>query len=342
MAKASPGLRKRGNIWHIKKRVCGIDISGTTYSTDLAEAESILNRRIDEVRKIKLHGERPSVSFIQACDKYKQDKQGKKSIKRDIHALNVLERYIGDTDIRFIHMGNLNGYIEGRQLDGVKNISINRELSSLRALLNRAARVWRHENNMPYLDTAPLIEMLPDDSRPPYQVSMEEQRRLFGEMAGEYARYALFLVNTGIRCQEGLQLRWSQRVKNQPAFIIPPEDHKNGCARLAVCNSIAESVLGGQRRTGYVFPIGYEAFSKAWERARSRCGLEHIRRHDLKHTFGMRLRAAGVSFEDRQDLLGHKSSRITDHYSAPAIGKLLEAAESIVGMDEPVLRLVEA
>jgi integrase len=40
-----------------------------------------------------------------------------------------------------------------------------------------------------------------------------------------------------------------------------------------------------------------------------------VRVHDLKHTFGRRLRAAGVSFEDRQDLLGHKSGRITTHYS---------------------------
>ena len=35
--------------------------------------------------------------------------------------------------------------------------------------------------------------------------------------------------------------------------------------------------------------------------------LHQVRVHDLKHTFGRRLRAAGVSFEDRQDLLGHRS-----------------------------------
>jgi integrase len=40
-------------------------------------------------------------------------------------------------------------------------------------------------------------------------------------------------------------------------------------------------------------------------------GFRRVRVHDLKHTFGRRLRAAGVSFEDRQDLLGHKSGRIT-------------------------------
>ncbi len=42
-----------------------------------------------------------------------------------------------------------------------------------------------------------------------------------------------------------------------------------------------------------------------------------------------RLRAAGVGFEDRQDLLGHKSERITTHYSAPDIARLIEAAEKV-------------
>ncbi|MEE8157700.1 MAG: site-specific integrase, partial [Gammaproteobacteria bacterium] len=41
---------------------------------------------------------------------------------------------------------------------------------------------------------------------------------------------------------------------------------------------------------------------------------------------GRRLRAVGVSFEDRQDLLGHKSSRITTHYSAAELGSLRAAA----------------
>lgn len=41
------------------------------------------------------------------------------------------------------------------------------------------------------------------------------------------------------------------------------------------------------------------------------------------------MRAAGVSFEDRQDLLGHKSGRITTHYSAAEIGNLIEAANKV-------------
>jgi hypothetical protein len=48
-----------------------------------------------------------------------------------------------------------------------------------------------------------------------------------------------------------------------------------------------------------------------------------------------------VSFEDRQDLLGHKNQRITDHYSSPDIERLLAAAEKVVDIRrEPALRLV--
>jgi hypothetical protein len=62
--------------------------------------------------------------------------------------------------------------------------------------------------------------------------------------------------------------------------------------------------------------------------------------HDLKHTFGRRLRAAGVSFEDRQDLLGHRSSRITTHYSAAELGKLIEAANLVCDSDKSQPELV--
>jgi integrase len=63
---------------------------------------------------------------------------------------------------------------------------------------------------------------------------------------------------------------------------------------------------------------------------RSRAGgVQEIRVHDLKHTFGRRLRAAGVSFEDRQDLLGHRSGRITTHYSQAELTSLIDAAEKV-------------
>lgn len=69
--------------------------------------------------------------------------------------------------------------------------------------------------------------------------------------------------------------------------------------------------------------------NKGWINARNKAMLPQIRVHDLNHTFGRRLRAAGVSFEDRQHLLGHKSSRITTHYSVAEFTNLLAAANKV-------------
>jgi len=69
--------------------------------------------------------------------------------------------------------------------------------------------------------------------------------------------------------------------------------------------------------------------NSSWCRVRKNPGLKQVRVHDLKHTFGRWLRAAGVSFEGRQDLLGHRSGRMTTHYSAAELSKLTDAAISV-------------
>ena len=104
-----------------------------------------------------------------------------------------------------------------------------------------------------------------------------------------------------------------------------------------VLNRVAKSVVEQARgeHAEYVFTYrGHPVTvmnNTAWQKARKRAGLPQVRVHDLKHTFGRRLRAAGVNFEDRQDLLGHKSGRITTHYSAAELHSLIEAANRVCG-----------
>src|SRR5271169_3477481 len=115
--------------------------------------------------------------------------------------------------------------------------------------------------------------------------------------------------------------------------------------------SVVESVRGlhpmyvfvhAKSKTGDPQPLA-KIYNTAWKSARERAadawakqhgepaseGFRNIRVRDQKHTFGRRLRAAGVSFEDRQDLLGHRSGRITTHYSQAELTGLIEAAEKV-------------
>jgi integrase len=73
-------------------------------------------------------------------------------------------------------------------------------------------------------------------------------------------------------------------------------------------------------------------------------GFRNIRVHDLKHTFGRRLRAAGVSLETRKVLLGHTTGDITSHYSAPELAELIEAANRVCAPQSgktPALTLIK-
>src|SRR5262245_62405167 len=122
-------------------------------------------------------------------------------------------------------------------------------------------------------------------------------------------------------------------------FLIPGHRVKNGEDRLVVLNRIARSMIEGRRGQDPRYVFGYNGkpvrrmLNTGWKKARARAGLDHVRVHDLKHTFGRRLRASGVSYEDRQDLLGHRSGRITTHYSAADLSRLIEGAESVCAGD---------
>ena len=111
-------------------------------------------------------------------------------------------------------------------------------------------------------------------------------------------------------------------------------------------NRLAMSVVEARRGISLTHVFTYKdkpitrMLTSGWKRARSRAELPQVRVHDLKHTFGRRLRAAGVSFEDWQDLLGHRSGRITTHYSAAELSRLIAAANSVCERDTAHAELV--
>ena len=162
------------------------------------------------------------------------------------------------------------------------------------------------------------------NKREPCPLSVEEQRLLFSELAGHLAEMALFKVNTGLREQEVLNLRWMWEVPvpdlDTSVFVVPRAFVKNRLDRFVVLNRVAKSVIDSCRgeHPEFVFtrrgkPIT-RIYNSGWKAARRRAskrcasefgrscpkGFQSIRVRDLKHTYGHRFRAAGVGFEDRK------------------------------------------
>ncbi len=338
--KRVPGLIMRAGIWHVDKRILGRRICQSTGTDQLEEAERYLARLMEATRQAQVYGVRPSRSFEEAAAKFVLENQHKRSLNCDVSLLKLLMPWIGREPVDRIHLGTLQPWIEHRRCEGRTTGTINHGLKIVRRVLNLAASEWVDDQGLTWLSAAPKIKLLPDlHKRSPYPLSWEEQDRLFGELPDYLAQMALFAVNTGCRDQEICSLRWDWEVPvpqlQTSVFIIPRTFVKNGDDRLVVLNGIAKSVVEARRGISptCVFtckdrPIT-RMLTSGWKRARVRAGLQQARVHDLKHTFGRRLRAAGVSFEDRQDLLGHRSGGITTHYSAAELARLIAAAESV-------------
>ena len=273
----------------------------------------------------------------------------------------TLDPYIGELPLQRVHHDTLQHFVRARLGAGISPGTINRDLAVVRRILNLCARLWRDASDRTWLETPPLIQMQRHpNKRQPYPLWLEEERLLFSELEGHLARMALFKVNTGLREQEVVNLRWAWETKvpeleATSVFIIPRDFVKNGLDRYVVQNRIARSVVESCRGAHPEFVFTHDGKPVAginnsgWKAARRRAakcyaeqfnrpcpaGFRSIRVHDLKHTYGHRLRAAGVGFEDRKLLLGHKSNDVTTHYSAPELGALIRASEMVCDLGSP-------
>jgi len=342
--KKPPGLVKRAGVWHIDKRINGQRVCLSTGADRLEEAERFLARLTEEARQAAVYGVRPSRTFEQAAAKFVLENQHKRSLSSDIGRLKLLMPWIGTVALDRIHTGTLQPWIEHRQKGDPAVGTINHGLKVVRRILNLAANEWVDEHGLTWLLSAPRIKLLSDtNKRKPYPLNREEEARLFAALPPHLADMATFAVNTGCRDGEVCSLRWDWAVEvpqlDTTVFIVPGERVKNGDDRLIVLNRVALAVVKRQRcvHPDRVFTYRGEPVTRmlnsAWMRARAYVELPQVRVHDLKHTFGRRLRAAGVSFEDRQDLLGHRSTRITTHYSAAELSRLLESAGCVCAQD---------
>jgi integrase len=352
--KSTPGLQFRRGVWHIDKVMYGQRIVESTRTSDRHEAERYLAHRIESLRQAQVYGVRPTRLFKVAAAKYLRENLHKRSIADDASRLKRILPFVGDLPLHQVHDGTLAPYVAACRKKGLKTKTINNGIEVVRRLLNLAARKWRDEQGLTWLETPPLLSMAEvTDARSPYPLNWDEQQYLLKALPDHLATMALFKVNTGCREQEVCQLRWDWEVEvpelGASVFLIPSEIVKNKEDRLVVLNDVAKSVVEGQRGRHGTHVFSYrqrpltKIYNSGWKVAREKAaqqyaqdhglpvawGFANLRVHDLKHTFGRRLRAAGVPLETRKVLLGHRNGDITSHYSAPEIEELLEAANRV-------------
>jgi len=117
-----------------------------------------------------------------------------------------------------------------------------------------------------------------------------------------------------------------------------------------ILNDVAWSITKSQRGTHpiWVFPYHGRRMKRmnnnGWQQARYEARLPLVRVHALRHSFACRLRASGVSAEDREALLGHANHSMAGHYASADVGHLLRQANLVLNRSgtQTVLRVADS
>lgn len=354
--KHAPGLKLRGEIWHINKVVTvgrdRVRLQESTGCRTAKEAAAVLTRRVAEVRAQLLAGpvviEPTERTWSEAAAEYIADleRRGKDST-RALQDIRMLLPGIGDLALSHVHQRTIQGWIDeqhGRRASG----TVGRALRTVSTVLNFAARVLR-DGNTPWLTVSPPRLRAPDwGERKPQPITWQDQDALLAELPEHLVGPVLFALATGARQAEITTLTWSQHRNQQDlpggsVWWIPPEIRKSSSRKAAsqqdgrflICNRAARAIIERQRGRDaeIVFPSPkggalYRVNNHGWRAAIKAAGLG-IRFHDLRHTFGERAADAGIPLDIRRSLLGHEHRDITLHYSSPGLARLLEEAERI-------------
>jgi len=322
------------------------------------DAETWLRARQAEVDARREHELREGSEqlFAAAAQKYliECEQRGIRTLEVISYHVNILLPHIGGLPLRDVCNDALEGFKDERAADGAKNVTINRSLEVVRTVLNRAARVWRM-NGKPWLPVAPLIEMLDErqQRRPPYPITWSEQAELMKHLPAHLQRMVLFALNCGARDHNVCRLRWAWERKvpelERSVFVIPAAEFKGQRPHVLILNDVAARLVEESRgdHDEFVFVWRRERVKNfdeepvmpyrpvdtmnntAFQNARRAAKLERVRVHDLRHTFGQRLRDAGVAEEDRALLLGHAVAGMPQHYATATIARLVEAANKV-------------
>jgi integrase len=301
--------------------------------------------QIDLTRRFET--ERPSYTFESIAAKYLLENENKISIQTEATMLEAIMPFIGHLKLQQIHDETLQPFISARKQTGRKNKTVNASLSVVRHILNQATRKWRDDKGRTYLESSPVITMLPlDDVRMPRPISWAEQRKLLPRLPAHLQRMVLFSLNCGVRDDVICNLRWDWEIyiKNLACsvFIIPAEFVKGRKSwKPLICNRVAQSIIEEQRGKHEEFVFSYQKGklhkpknvetmnNSGWQNARKAVSLQDVRIHDLRHTVAVRLREAGVRQETVADILWHSNSSMTAHYSVAQVKELLDALNLI-------------
>lgn len=252
------------------------------------------------------------MSWDDACIKWIEEKQHKRSLKDDAAKIRALRQFRGlllkDINREFV-------------MTVVKALPCgtatkNRYLALIRAILRKCEREWE------WIDKAPCFTLFKEENQRIRWLKHDEANRLI-EAAPAWMKDMIILsFMTGLRQANVLGLEWSQVDLERRYAWIHPDQAKAGLAigvplNDAACSAIRRNI-GKHPRFVFVNTMGNpinDINSKSWSAVLKRAGIEDFRWHDMRHTWASWLVQAGVPLLDLKEMGGWSTIGMVQVYA---------------------------
>ena len=292
------------------------------------DAEAYLAKlKLDAYRETYF-GIKPQRSWQEAVVRYLELKRGLRSFTDVQRICRFLDPYLGSMMLNQINGDAVWSIVQGETKRGNKPATVNRTLSTMRALLRMARDEWQ------WIDNFPKIRMLAGEVERDRWLLREEAERLIRVCPAHLAALVRYALATGCRASEITGLEWNRvDLDRKTAWL---NHTKNGTPRGVPLNEDAIEVLREQigKSLTHCFtyqgePWKWQISNTAWHTALAAAGIKDFRFHDLRHTWASWHRQAGTSCDELKDLGGWKSRIMVDRYAKFSTENLLSAASRI-------------
>lgn len=267
-------------------------------------------------------------TFNGVKDDYLHHQKNVKQVRshvRTAQAVTHFSKLFGDKKLNEISASDIDIFKQRRLSDGVKLGTIVRDLVVIRHLFNFAYNRRLFFGRNPVKEAG--LEQVNDKKE--RVLTASEQEKLLKNSHPELASIVKIALNSGLRRDEVLFLKWEWINMSEGYITLPLTHTKSKKARRIPVNGIVRQILrvanleSGRPEEGPVFHVsGTEQGARTWlqrefKRACIKAGIEGLRFHDLRHTAATRLVEAGIPLHAVAELLGHSSVRMTERYSHP-------------------------
>ena len=309
-------IYKRGRLYWIGYKRKGRWIQESTNS----EYKDVARARL-RARELRADQEDPDpVSLADFAQEYLEHKirLGYRSVDRDRDSLGHLLPYFRGTSLHEIRREKIERYIDHRLGEGAKPGTVQREITFVKALLNRALRWGRIEKN-----PADKLSVKGSNVRRDRILNPEELDRLLEATSPQGRDVIQLALLTGMRKGEirGLLERDCDFLRDE----LHIRESKTG-SRIIPMHPIVREILWRKMQGIEDQPLFSPAFHRAFELAVRRTGLRDLRFHDLRRSAASYLIMSGADPKSVQEILGHKDMRMTmDVYTRVSKAHVKEA-----------------